>query len=489
MLPVLPRWAHVNRPLPTHMHYIRSSQSTPKQFYDRLALIVSRCSETRKRWCRKLVGRIDQVDTEVASMLDKWKSVEEGGKRLQDASQKLLDERDQLVELQTAIGTTLEYFQELEHPTRLLNHHGESLVLQTDFLYMVERVDICIEFLKSHKQKSTSYASSDDVSRRLFEQDVSESDTAQMHLLYTRFATVAGQLAHLLGEFERRAHSHPEELGVLLSECHVAYFGARKNFLVSRLTEQIRGLDPTRTELVELTRAGCSYLKQIYTEEIDMYRAFFSTGKQELLVRTIAWNRFVITSTMTCAPASLHEPRLTVLCEENEEKNDDLCRLHIRHLLQMIPQDTQTRPFFKAQAVRQSDIRHYTPTARDLAYPDKLATAQGAQTGYEIREKQSISRLFEGPGLNQREAWYPTLSKTPTVFYDLAHEGVRQEITRNLGLVQKDEPQAGGGGGAADQYGVAYMLSSVLLHTSRLLPGSLFTSLFGMRAEHLADAR
>lgn len=87
------------------------------------------------------------------------------------------------MELQGAIGMTLEYFQELEHATRLLNHPGESLVLQTDFLYMVERVDICIEFLKSHvwpifvcghppypfplrnseitkKRKSTSYASS-----------------------------------------------------------------------------------------------------------------------------------------------------------------------------------------------------------------------------------------------------------------------------------------------------------------------------------------
>ena len=114
-----------------------------------------------------------------------------------------------------------------------------------------------------------------DVSRRLFEQvkpfsvGASElfllylifylahqdvSDTAQMHLLYTRFITVAGQLAPLLGEFERRARAHPEELGALLSECHVAYFGARKSLLVARLTEQIRGLDPTRTELVELVR-------------------------------------------------------------------------------------------------------------------------------------------------------------------------------------------------------------------------------------------
>lgn len=49
-----------------------------------------------------------------------------------------------------SIGSCLEYFQELEHATRMLNHPGESLVLQTDFLYMVERVDICIDFLRGH---------------------------------------------------------------------------------------------------------------------------------------------------------------------------------------------------------------------------------------------------------------------------------------------------------------------------------------------------
>lgn len=43
--------------------------------------------------CDRLVGHIELVDAEVSSMLDKWRSVEEGGKSLQDASQKLLDER------------------------------------------------------------------------------------------------------------------------------------------------------------------------------------------------------------------------------------------------------------------------------------------------------------------------------------------------------------------------------------------------------------
>lgn len=60
------------------------------------------------------------------------------------------------MELQDAIGQRLDYFQELEHATRMLNHPGDSLVLQTDFLYMVERVDVCIDFLKAHVRPSFS---------------------------------------------------------------------------------------------------------------------------------------------------------------------------------------------------------------------------------------------------------------------------------------------------------------------------------------------
>ena len=49
--------------------------------------------------CDRLVSRIDQVDAEISGMMDSWKSVEEGGKSLQDASQKLLDERASSVKL------------------------------------------------------------------------------------------------------------------------------------------------------------------------------------------------------------------------------------------------------------------------------------------------------------------------------------------------------------------------------------------------------
>jgi hypothetical protein len=119
-----------------------------------------------------------------------------------------------------------------------------------------------------------------EISKRLSEKDV--SSTAQYHLLYTRFKSVSTKVAPLLGELERRSQSYPDELSALLAECHYAYFSMRKTLLVPRLMEEIRGLDPGRSDLVELTREGCGYLKQLCTEEWALYREFFASG-QDLL--------------------------------------------------------------------------------------------------------------------------------------------------------------------------------------------------------------
>lgn len=46
-----------------------------------------------------------------------------------------------------------------------------------------------------------------------------------------------------------------------------------------------------------------------------------------------------------------------------------LGRLHISQMLQSVLQDAQTRLFFKAQSVVQSDIRYYVPKPDDTDYP------------------------------------------------------------------------------------------------------------------------
>jgi len=172
---------------------------------------------------------------------------------------------------------------------------------------------------------------------------------------------------------------------------------------VGRLVEEIKGLDPGRTELVELTRSGCSYLKQLYMDEFDLYRVFFNSGEEQLYAYLENLCDYLYDD---LRPRILHEPasqpsaKSAVLqarmvldvpslpsptaSNNKEEGNDELTfdfdkprkkglgRLHISHLLQMMLQDAQTRLFFKAQSVIQSEVRHYVPKGDDLAYSDRL---------------------------------------------------------------------------------------------------------------------
>lgn len=268
------------------------------------------------------------------------------------------------------------------------------------------------------------------------------SVTAQQHLLYTRFYTVSERLAPLLAELERRAAVHPEELSSLLAECHAAYFAARKGLLVNRLTEEIKGLDPTRTELVELVnlsvsctlsanRLYCHADKgRLQLSQAAMHRRVRPVSRVLQLGRARAVVRFARALVFTIPdrvashylenlcdylyddlrPRILHEPRLTALCEvctvlqalmvldvpalpeddsdaDADEDAGDVLKLdftdrrtgtrglralQVSHLLQMVLQDAQTRLFFKAQSVIQSDIRYYVSKAEDIAYPEKL---------------------------------------------------------------------------------------------------------------------
>jgi hypothetical protein len=88
--------------------------------------------------------------------------------------------------------------------------------------------------------------------RHTFIQDLSQ--TAQIHLLYTRLRSVSALLPPLLGRPERCANPHLEELSAILVECNYTYLSARKGLLVSQLLEEIKELDPGRTEPVELVR-------------------------------------------------------------------------------------------------------------------------------------------------------------------------------------------------------------------------------------------
>lgn len=483
---------------------------TPQQFHDWFALIDRSITysqeshfrshlmnvESQLASCDALLDRVHGASDDLAQLHNDWQSVEDRGESLKGAAQRLLEERDRLIHVTDAIGARLEYFQELEYATRMLNHPGEALVLQTDFLLMVERVDVCLDYMKTHRQfkeaeiyllrfqqcltramtlikmylVGTLRAIHTDVQKRMAETDL--SSVAAHHLLYTKFQSLVPSLSPLVMELENRALSHPDQLESLLSECHAAYFSVRRALLVPRVMEEIRGLQPGQSELIELTRVGCSYLKQVCTEEFNLFRRFFNSGEDKLYryLEGICDHLYD-----DLRPRILHEQKLDVLCEVctvlqalmvldiplqsfgdsgAPETDDDpllltasppasptdetrlpprtpgLAKLHISHLLQMVLQDAQTRLFFKAQAIVQSEIRSYAAQPKDLDYPAKLKEVATVNEP-ENKDSDEEEEVLKMPKLEPESAWYPPLLTTVNVLKKL-HDYVKPAIFQDI---------------------------------------------------------
>lgn len=59
---------------------------------------------------------------------------------------------------------------------------------------------------------------------------------------------------------------------------------------------------------------------------------------------------------------------------------------------------------------------------------ERLAEARKPLTGLEIKEKESVSQLFQLKTLNKQDTWYPTLGKTVWVLSQL-HDFVKVCLT------------------------------------------------------------
>lgn len=91
----------------THALHPSHSIQTPQQFYDWFALVdrsVAHSQEAHYRAhlasldeqlsvCDLLLTRLEKVENEVEGMLEGWRGVEEGGKNLKGACERLLGER------------------------------------------------------------------------------------------------------------------------------------------------------------------------------------------------------------------------------------------------------------------------------------------------------------------------------------------------------------------------------------------------------------
>jgi hypothetical protein len=91
--------------------------------------------------CRACLNEIDA----------NWKFVNENSKSLERSCQGMLDDQKVLGSIATALSDRLAYFRRLDQAQRVLSSPGEAeIVNNPEFLPMIERLDLCLEFMKSN---------------------------------------------------------------------------------------------------------------------------------------------------------------------------------------------------------------------------------------------------------------------------------------------------------------------------------------------------
>ncbi|GAA5929054.1 Golgi transport complex subunit COG3 [Sporobolomyces koalae] len=286
--------------------------------------------------CDAVLEGLDESRGLLSEMEANYRYVEENSRALQLACETMLDEHKHLVEVTDAIGHRLEYFRELESATKMLNLPGEDLVLQDDFLNMIDRLDVCLEYLKANRDfrdaeiylirfqqcltramtlikmyfVSTVRQITLDTAEKMNGREL--SDTALYALLYQKFQSPSSSLRILLVELEKRAESDPNEYGALRAECFQVWFAARTQLLSPGLAQEVKRMDPNGTELIKLAKAGCNHLRSVCIEEWSLYKQYFSTGETEVyhFLENLCDHLYD-----SLRPRILHEPRLDALCE------------------------------------------------------------------------------------------------------------------------------------------------------------------------------
>ena len=100
--------------------------------------------------CRDVLSALDHARALVSEIEANNRYVDENSAALQLACETLLEEQRHLVEVTEALSERLAYFRQLEKATRMLNLPGEDLVLNDDFLNLVDRLDACLDYLRAH---------------------------------------------------------------------------------------------------------------------------------------------------------------------------------------------------------------------------------------------------------------------------------------------------------------------------------------------------
>ncbi|XP_057961847.1 conserved oligomeric Golgi complex subunit 3 isoform X1 [Malania oleifera] len=358
-------------------------------------------------------------------------------KTLHDACDRLLIEKQRLIEFAEALRNKLNYFDELENFAT--NFYSPNMnVGNGNFFPLLKRLDECISYVESNPQyaESSVYlvkfqqlqsrvlgmirshvlsvlksASSQvqAVVRNSSSSKAAVSEGVEASAIYVRFKAAASELKPVLEELEGR--SSRKEYAQILAECHRLYCEQRLS-LVRGIVHQRISEFAKKEVLPSLTRSGCAYLMQVCQLEHQLFDHFFPSSSEDVSSLAQLMDPLCTYLYDTLRPKFIHETNLDFLCElvdilKVEVLGEQLNRrgeslAGLRPTLERILADVHERLTFRARTHIHDEIANYIPSNEDLDYPVKLE-----QPAEPISENTSADETPDA-----FKTWYPPLEKT-----------------------------------------------------------------------------
>uniref|UniRef100_A0A803M8V6 Conserved oligomeric Golgi complex subunit 3 n=1 Tax=Chenopodium quinoa TaxID=63459 RepID=A0A803M8V6_CHEQI len=391
-----------------------------KWFTDLEAAMKSETEEKYRHYVDTLIQRIQTCDDILRQVDDtlelfnelqyQHQAVATKTKTLHDACDRLLIEKQRLIEFADALRSKLSYFDELEN-SRALNA------------------------IRSHVQSVLKNASSQvhEAIRNIGGSKPAFSEGVEASVIYVRFKAAASELKLVLEEIESR--SSRKEYSQLLIECHKVYSEQRLSLLKGIVQQRISDFSK-KEALPSLTRSGCAYLAQVYQLEHQLFSHFFPASSEDVASLAPLIDPLCTYLYDTLRPKFIHETNIDFLCElvdvlKVEVLGEQLSRRSeslagLRPTFERILADVHERLTFRARTHIRDEIANYYPLNEDLDYPAKLEQAS------EVKEEAQTSEENQ----DVFKSWYPPLEKTlsllsklyrclePGVFTGLAQETV-----------------------------------------------------------------
>eukprot|EP00850_Spirogloea_muscicola_P001883 SM000007S20843 [mRNA] locus=s7:535084:547309:+ [translate_table: standard] len=430
------------RPLPSHVFYkwysdLESAMKTEteekyRQYVDSLT--------THLETCDTILSQVDNTLELFNELQQQHKAVAVKTKTLHDACERLVLEKERLLEFADALRSKLNYFDELEKIAAQF-HSASMTVGSGHFLPLLKRLDECISYVGNNPQYADSNIylvkfrqlqsralgmvrshvllilrnASAQVQAAIKESTggaaqgskLNISEGAETSLLYVRFKAAAAELKPLLEEMEGR--SSRKEYAQLLSDCHTVYCEQRL-FLVQNVVQHRVAEYARKEPLASLTRSGCAYLMQVCQLEHQLFDHFFPSSSADSSNLAPLVDPLCTALYDTLRPKFIHEADLDLLCElvdilKGEVLEEQLSRrgetvAGLRPTILRTLADVQSRLTFRAQTYVRDEIANYLPTPDDLDYPAKLEQASTNPDGE------------EEDGKGQFDSWFPPLEKT-----------------------------------------------------------------------------